>query len=469
MDNLERIPVFGMLKSFFNRHKIISIILFILFIKSLVWMVVIPPFQTPDEPAHFSYIQYLSESKKIPLIGKSLGYSHELNSAHNILNVNRIAWVGDKMDIRNYKIMSDFKVLPEHKQSSGSSPAASYSPLYYSIGSLAYTLFNSFSILVRVYAIRLVSVLFGLLTVYFTYLIGRKIRPSSPMFASCLSLMVGLHPMFSLVSISVNNDALLNLFAVLTIYRLLHMKIEAKQMVGMGVLLGLGLLIKPTSIFVVSAALFFTLVIIIREKIQLRKAVNHYLRLVIPMLIIYSPWAIFSYVHYKSILGGKGLQPMGDTTRTLVFYFAESFNISRLRDIWIKMFWADFGWTNVLFDSFIMYKLIALLLVITTVGVILFISQKKEAYPFAAASLVIIVGNVIFLYIVEIMYFQEFKNFMLQGRYLFTSIVPIMFVILCGIQIFIRQANWDKMYVCVITLFAIFNIASIDLLLHKYY
>jgi hypothetical protein len=40
------------------------------------WSVITPPFQAPDEPSHFAYVQHLVETRTLPVPGKP-GYSEE--------------------------------------------------------------------------------------------------------------------------------------------------------------------------------------------------------------------------------------------------------------------------------------------------------------------------------------------------------------------------------------------------------
>jgi hypothetical protein len=45
------------------------------FVNAAIWGVVVPPFQVPDEIAHFAYVQYLAERGKPPPQGAGAQYS----------------------------------------------------------------------------------------------------------------------------------------------------------------------------------------------------------------------------------------------------------------------------------------------------------------------------------------------------------------------------------------------------------
>jgi len=39
------------------------------FVSAACWSFITPPFQVPDEPAHFAYVQQLAETGKLPTSG----------------------------------------------------------------------------------------------------------------------------------------------------------------------------------------------------------------------------------------------------------------------------------------------------------------------------------------------------------------------------------------------------------------
>src|SRR3989344_395850 len=66
--------------------KLIKILLLLTFIKGLVWMVLTPIFQVPDEPSHFSIIQFIGETGRRQHPRREGVTSQELMTASKILN-----------------------------------------------------------------------------------------------------------------------------------------------------------------------------------------------------------------------------------------------------------------------------------------------------------------------------------------------------------------------------------------------
>ena len=47
---------------------VVGLIVFAALVRGLVWAVALPPWQGPDEPAHFSYIQRIANDHTIPAL-----------------------------------------------------------------------------------------------------------------------------------------------------------------------------------------------------------------------------------------------------------------------------------------------------------------------------------------------------------------------------------------------------------------
>ncbi|GAF74905.1 unnamed protein product, partial [marine sediment metagenome] len=58
-----------------KKNRLISILFFITFIKGLIFIFLIPPFQTPDEPYHYDYAVYLSKINIFDYLGGKFNIS----------------------------------------------------------------------------------------------------------------------------------------------------------------------------------------------------------------------------------------------------------------------------------------------------------------------------------------------------------------------------------------------------------
>lgn len=106
-----------------------------------------------------------------------------------------------------------------------------------------------------VHLIRLLSVLMGAATVYFTYLAGLEIFPQKPWLALAGAAAVAFTPMFLFISGSINNDNLGVMLSTIAIWMMLRMirlannkKSTLRWTVTLGVCLGMAALSKQSTL-----------------------------------------------------------------------------------------------------------------------------------------------------------------------------------------------------------------------------
>lgn len=463
----------------FKKYLSLWIVLFVMLVKGIVWVYIIPPLQNPDEHVHFAYVQYMGEENKVPIQASDQSYSHELNLFTMAVKMNDIAFNSDvKFSINPniYELLyTPENSNPEMRTASGSNLAAGYPPGYYFFASLVYKLGYGASILFRLYAVRILSVILGLVAVTLAYFIGKRIEPKSNFLAIILAIMTGMQPMFSMVGAAVNNDIMMDAATIALLYWLLHIvTVQSKKtslIIG-GILAGFGLIIKAHMVYVCGIILLIALIVFI-IKYGWAYALKSASFAAVPMFFVYLPWMIFSYIQYGSFTGGVAFQPEGDPTHGLAWYFQNAmFNEAgreRFFDVWVKMYWAKFGWLDTEFYPKLIYTIIALAMVIGIIGSIYGIIRKKENYKYVLFSLIFVIGNLAFLYIVEIVYFAEYHNFMLQGRYILTSLVPFNLILLFGFRYIFPERFKNYVYYSAGLLMVVLNLMSIGLIYSRYY
>lgn len=227
---------------------------------ALVWSLIVPPFQVPDENAHFAYIQQLAETGEPPRAVPGPGASDEQFQTEIALNEfdvstrpeNRPIWT--ELEQRNLERVLDSGLSPSN--GGGRSNSTNNPPLYHLLGVVAYTAAGSGDLLDRLAVIRIVSVLLAGLTVLFTYGFLRELLPRSPRLWVVGSLAVALQPLFGFMAGGVNNDALLAATAAGLLYgvaRAMRGGLTARRAAGIGAALGLGLVSKATLLAFVPA------------------------------------------------------------------------------------------------------------------------------------------------------------------------------------------------------------------------
>lgn len=475
---------FAYYKDYFKKDNVILGIIFCaVIIKGLIWAFVIPPFQTPDEPVHFAYVQYMGETGKIPLVGKfPNGISIEENSFLNAVQENAIAFhsnVRYKNPKNEYKSLLDTHFSNQQRISSGSTPASGYPPLYYWLGSLVYRILQPYKIIVQFYGVRVLSVIIGSFVSGAAYYIGRKISPDNLFVGVSLAILTSFQPMFSMISSSINNDVLLDSAASICFAWIVKLITEKnvpskKTLIFGGFIIGIGMLAKAEMLYVCAVA-FTTLGVLLSRRHGFNIAVKSLVLLAITVIVIYGWWAVFSFLHYHSILGDMGFQPQGSHGSIITYIranFLEEWGIHRQYVLWIKWYWATFGWLDTQFPQKWVYWSIFLIELTALASVLVHSFRNKLSditIKIAAFSFLYFIGNIIFLYAVEIDYFTTFGNLMLQGRYLFTSLIPLSVIIVVGISRFFPQLLFKYISYSLTTLSVLFNIACVYLELNRYY
>ncbi len=246
-------------------NRIIFLIILVTFFKGLVWAAVVPIWHTPDEQAHFAEIEFMAEKRRLPThilnpqrVEKDL--SREILMAEQLLGTER-----DEAGINKFTYHPEYNLPYENGQIGKyereinnfpqswrgemvKNEATNYPPLYYLSGSIPYLLFYSSDLFTRVFVVRVLSVLLIVLTVYFSFKIGREIFSDDFLMQISIPILVSFQPMFTFVGSGANSDNLINLLFTIFIYqglRVIKKGFSPSTSGMMGIIIGLGLLTKP--------------------------------------------------------------------------------------------------------------------------------------------------------------------------------------------------------------------------------
>jgi len=151
-------------------------------LQAAAWAIVTPPFQGPDEAAHFGYAQYLAETGDPPSsVGGIMSDSTEAGTALVWLGLRpligipqaRPAW--SEADQGGWKELEER--LPATAQVDGSGPnaVAKNPPLYYFYAAIPYKLLSGASLFDRLFAMRAFNALLYLGTVTLMWLIAAEL------------------------------------------------------------------------------------------------------------------------------------------------------------------------------------------------------------------------------------------------------------------------------------------------------
>ncbi|MFH1206991.1 MAG: glycosyltransferase family 39 protein [Patescibacteria group bacterium] len=319
-----------------TRHLQIGLIMalfVILAIKQVGLSLLTLPFGNHDEVAHFSYTQYIVEQKKLPVFQGSVISAYQVSPSIEAWEgikylynrrADRISYHSFRESIANLKneskllrglgrlpITDPAQVSPPDNSPYAIPPsgeyknnAAIYPPVYYLLESIPYLLFYDSGIFARLYAMRIFSAIFFLLTVFVCYKIARRIKDNFWL-AFTVAAVIGFQPIFSSVASGVNNDALLTLCASLAIFFCLKLfsSIRLRDVVFLGLTLGLGLLSKPQFIVFLPLVLIPFAYQYFKLLTPIKILIRHLLSIAGVIILVSSWWFIWNIIQYGSLIG----------------------------------------------------------------------------------------------------------------------------------------------------------------------
>lgn len=183
-------------------------------IAAVVWALAVPAWQVPDEDAHFAYAQTLAELHERPGDNGRPATASEQTLAQDASGFRRSYQRLESNPEWTAAAEARWKrreaTLQEANREDGGGPASSRNnpPTFYLYSALAYEVAGG-TVIDRLYAMRLWSVPLLLLFVISAWLIAGELAGRDRVAQLCAAALVGLAPMVTFISASVNPDAML--------------------------------------------------------------------------------------------------------------------------------------------------------------------------------------------------------------------------------------------------------------------
>jgi len=234
----------------------------------VAWSLIVPPFQVPDENAHYAYVQQVAERGTLPRQTQPEGplspREDQLLSALLTFGIvghtdNPAPDTQVQQQVIDAIVKQDFPAVG----SGNALTATSNPPLYYALQAIPYKLVPGGKVLDKLAAMRLLSALMGAVTVLLVFMFLRELLPGARWAWPTGALLVAFEPLFGFISGGVNNDDLLYLTAagvLWSVARAFRRGFTPAGGVLIGGFLGVGLISKLTLLgFVPAVALALAL------------------------------------------------------------------------------------------------------------------------------------------------------------------------------------------------------------------
>ncbi len=234
----------------------------------LAWSLIVPPFEVPDENAHYAYVAQVAERGTLPHPGPAAG---PLSPAEDdtLATIRFYEMVGEPHNPAPFSALQQDAIEavarePLSTRGDGDALTATNNPpLYYVLEAIPYKLGSSGTVLDRLALMRVLSALMGAVTVLLVYLFLMELLPGRRWAWSAGALTVAFQPLFGFMSGGVNSDNLIYLTAAGTLWgvaRMFRRGLTPASGALIGAFLGAGLVTKFTLLgFLPAAALALAL------------------------------------------------------------------------------------------------------------------------------------------------------------------------------------------------------------------
>jgi Predicted membrane protein (DUF2142) len=242
------------------------------------WSVIMPPFEVPDEPSHYAYVQHLVETGSLPDSS-----NEEFTPAEEValtdLHLNQVSLHPQNIPIstpaEQRQLEHDLAQPYPRTGNANAGVANAEPPLYYALEAIPYGLASGGTVLDRLALMRLLSALMGGLTALFVFLFIREALPGEPWAWTVGGLGVALAPLLGFMSGAVNPDALLFAVSAALFYCLargFRRGLSSGLAVALGAVIAIGFMTKLNFIGLLPGAILGLLVLCAREARTSRRA-----------------------------------------------------------------------------------------------------------------------------------------------------------------------------------------------------
>lgn len=478
------------LRFFTVKNYTLYLFMFVVLFKEILFSLIVPMWHGPDEQAHFAQVSFFAENNHMAS-GAGNDLSNEILISEKLLGTDRDERGNNKFTFHpEYRIDYTNNLIGVHEKEIQNIPlnergayekqeAARYPPLYYLIGAQPYKIFYSSDLIMRLYAVRLISILCGVGIALIAFLISKELFPKNKLYQYTSTIFVAFHPMLSFVSSTVNSDNLFNLLFALFIYLNLLVVRQGVRIKNLVLLLIsfsfmavtkpqfiLGLPLLGVSVFL-SLFYFYNLRTITVMKVTLGMIIS----------VIVGIWIIritnlidlFQSTLYPQsfstgyISGTKSLSFIQFFQQTVTHTYAEV----------VPWYWGIFNWLGVALPRDV-NRVINRLMIISGLGlgVKFFVMIKNRSKESILIIFLVVTSLTYFLGITIFNYFFTLSHgfpFGIQGRYYFPTITAHMMLLFIGLislvpnkWIALKQ-TWSKILglgMILLNLIALWTIAS---------
>lgn len=344
-------------------------------LNAVSWSAISPPFEVPDEPSHFAYVQHLAETGTRPPVN-GLYFSPTETVALRDLHYPQIRGRPQNGTISSTReqrtLERDLAENPSTASEEGG-VATPEPPLYYALETVPYRLAGG-NILDRLTLMRLLSALMASFTGLFAFLFVRESLPGVRWAWTVGGLGVALFPLLGVMSGAVSPDAMLCAVTTALFFslaRAFRLGLTPARGCAIGAAIAIGLLTKLNFVGLVPGAAVGLIALTLRAGRTSRPAALRSLALTLgvaatPVLLYIAADALTHHVGGFSVVAiGNEFIGLHGSAFSKVSYIWELFlprlpgmpsffhGISTTRQLWFDGLVGRYGWLDTYFPGWV--------------------------------------------------------------------------------------------------------------------
>jgi len=445
---------------FMSHNRSIVFILMAYLMLAILYAVLVPPWETPDEPAHYRYVVQLAERWRPPAdpgIRQRDSFCRDYD-----FTTSNYEWYHPAFGYLPLAVA--YKVLSAMVPYSFPADFPPFNPMFCSD---PFTNPNLFRIeapyLLEIWRdqwglliLRFLSSIWGLVVIYATYRIGQYMKMEG--FEIVAASWVAFLPQFTFINASVRNDTVANAISALLLLFAIKMQRSSRHRYLltsiMGLFLGAGILTKLTIAYLIPIAIA---VVLFSAQKSWKECCWLLLCLLTPLFVLVG-WYYLYYPEARAALAYTSTQ-LKINPRSFSWAYWKPFF-----PMFVELYFARFGWANVQIPSG-WIKVVGGIWVLSFSVSMFYLWRKKETLE--NFTLMLLLWGLFLAFVGVIRY--NFSVFQPQGRFLFPAIISWAILGTWGLsKVLPKQAKAPIGFAIAFFLLA-FNLRSLSVLVSVYY
>ncbi|MBI2845908.1 MAG: glycosyltransferase family 39 protein [Chloroflexi bacterium] len=432
----------------------LGIILGLHFALGVFYSVIVPAWESYDEPAHYQYVQYIILNRSLPDVIRTPEKpqidlrEYTQPPLYYFLGALTTFWVDttDHLDLeRNPHVFGGRggKNFAVHSGEDG---------------------FPYRSTFLALHLIRLFSVVIGTLAVWATYLLASNLFRHNPQIALGATAITAFSPQMLFMGSVINNDILVTLFSSLFLLycvRVVAGQQGARDVLGLGFFLGLALMSKYNALALLPLALLALASALWRRvRLQRRNVLSGLALLLGALLLPLGLWFIPGTPLYGGPLRrfaaviGSFLEKAGDPIdffTSLHWDFLPNSILTAFNSYWLL-----FGWANIYADDWV-YLLLGLFVLLGAIGILASLPRQSSTIRLAIFLFLFLIAL-----FVGINFYRSLRSGVNPpvGRYMLPTISAVSILLALGLSHW--AGRWPRIRLNLIFGVGLFLLASLS-------